>query len=120
MRYDLLLSIGSGTDVEEEKGNIPSSFELEQNVPNPFNPSTTIRFSVPEMHQGAHVELTIYDLLGQKVRTLMDASVEAGVLEATWDGKDEAGREVSSGVYFYKLAIDGGKWAETRKMVLIR
>ena len=120
MRYDLLLSVGSGTDVEEAHSNIPSSFELDQNIPNPFNPSTTIRFTVPEMHSGAHIELTIYDLLGQKVRTLMEGHVETGVIEAAWDGKDEAGRKVSSGVYFYELAIDGGGWTKTKKMALLR
>jgi sugar lactone lactonase YvrE len=106
---------------EEFHTKLPSAFTLSQNFPNPFNPSTSIRFSVPEMHRGAqHVELTIYDLLGQKVRTLMEGHVGAGVIEATWDGKDEVGREVSSGVYFYKLVIDDGKWTETRKMVLLR
>ena len=120
MRYDLLLSIGSETAVEEENRNIPLCFGLDQNFPNPFNPYTTIRFTVPEMSQGRNVNLTIYDLLGRKVRTLMDAQVGAGVVEVAWDGKDGAGKEVSSGVYFYQLTVDRGKRMETRKMVLIR
>ncbi|MFH1009562.1 MAG: T9SS type A sorting domain-containing protein, partial [Candidatus Latescibacterota bacterium] len=88
--------------------------------PNPFNPSTTIRFSVPDVHQGAHVELAIYDLLGQKVRTLVASPVETSGMEVAWDGRDDLVREVSSGVYLYRLTTEGGKWTDTRKMVLIR
>jgi len=120
MRYDLLLNIGSRTDVEERYRDIPSSFGLDQNFPNPFNPCTTIRFTVPEMSQGGNVNLTIYDLLGRKVRTLMDAQVGAGGYETAWDGKDGAGKVVSSGVYLYRLTVDGGRGTETRKMVLVR
>ena len=105
---------------EEFHTKPPSVFSLAQNYPNPFNPSTTISFTVPEMCRGAHVELTIYDLLGRKLRTLMDAHVEAGGMEVTWDGKDGVGWDVSSGVYFYRLTVGGEKWTETRKMVLIR
>jgi len=120
MRYDLLLNIGSGTDVEEAHSNIPAGFELDQNFPNPFNPSTTIRFTVPEVNSGANVELTVYDLLARKVRTLVDAQVGAGVVEVMWDGKDQFGRDVSSGVYFYRLGVNRGKWTKTRKMLLLR
>ena len=120
MRYDLLLDIGGRTDVEEIYRDIPLGFELDQNFPNPFNPCTTIRFTVPEMSQGGNVNLTIYDLLGRKVRTLMDAQVGAGGYETAWDGKDGAGKVVSSGVYLYRLTVDGGRGTETRKMVLVR
>ncbi|MFH1008056.1 MAG: DUF3160 domain-containing protein [Candidatus Latescibacterota bacterium] len=120
MRYDLVLSIGGGTDAEGPDDKVPSVFGLAQNVPNPFNPSTTIRFTVPETNSGTPVNLTIYDLLGQKVRTLMEGQVEAGGMAVTWNGRNDHGREVSSGVYLYRLTTEGGKWTETRKMVLIR
>ena len=112
--------VEAATDVEEEQVSCPTAFRLEQNFPNPFNPSTTIRFSVPEVRRGATVELTVYDLLGRKVRTLMDGQLETGMVEVTWDGKDEAGKGGSSGVYFCRIVVDGGKWTKTRKMLLLR
>ncbi|HID10800.1 MAG TPA: T9SS type A sorting domain-containing protein [Candidatus Latescibacteria bacterium] len=96
---------------------VPSDFALSQNYPNPFNLSTTIPFSCPE----AKVNLVIYDLLGRKVRTLVNGKLEGGKdYRVTWDGRDELGREVSSGIYLYRIDIDEGKWVKTKKMVLIR
>ena len=88
---------------------------LEQNVPNPFNPSTTIQFRVPD---AGFVKLAIYGIDGQLVRSLVARHVEAGVHEAVWDGRDDAGRAVASGVYVYRLTSDRG--VISRRMVLAR
>jgi hypothetical protein len=91
------------------------SAALEQNRPNPFNPSTTIRFVVPERE---HVSLAVYDASGRIVRRLLDETARAGVREVVWDGRDERGVAQSSGVYFYRLST--GKRVESRKMVLLK
>jgi hypothetical protein len=92
-----------------------ASTRLEQNSPNPFNPTTAIRFSLGSRE---NVTLAVYDLGGRLVRTLASGSREIGSHTVTWDGRDNAGRPVSSGVYFYRL--DAGKFSDTRKMVLLK
>ena len=94
----------------------PSAFALLQNYPNPFNPSTTIRFSVS---QGGSAMLEIYDLTGRHVRTLLSGEVAGGTHSAQWDGRDERGSSVGSGVYFYRLRL-GSKLESSRKMILMR
>jgi len=91
------------------------AFTLDQNVPNPFNPTTTIRFSLatPE-----HVTLNIYDVAGRRVRTLVNTSQSAGPHAVTWNGINDRGATVSSGIYFYRL--QAGSFAETHKMVLLK
>lgn len=86
-----------------------------RNYPNPFNPSTTIVFHLPE---AAHVDLDIYDAAGRHVRTLLNDHADAGRHEAVWNGTDDSGSAVASGVYFYRLEVDG--LALTRKIVLLR
>jgi len=93
----------------------PVEFALEQNAPNPFNPTTTIRFTVP---QSGPVNMTICTLTGQIVRTLVDGTVEAGAHHVLWDGRDALGREVSSGVYLYRLTSSQGTLV--RRMVCVR
>jgi hypothetical protein len=109
------------TTVEEE-GNaaIPNSFELSQNYPNPFNPATRIQFKVSSLKFGKPVRTTlkIYNILGQLVRTLVDEDKAPGNYEVIWDGKDDSGKEVSSGIYFYQLKTEG--YTGTKKMVLLR
>jgi len=95
--------------------NRPKHFELAQNYPNPFNPETQIRFLLPER---SFVTLTIYNNLGQVVRHLVSESRPAGAYVATWNGRDEMGQTVSSGVYFYELKA--GKFHQIRKMLLMR
>ncbi|RJR29141.1 MAG: T9SS C-terminal target domain-containing protein [Candidatus Latescibacterota bacterium] len=90
-------------------------FALEQNVPNPFNPSTRLRFSLAE---AGHVRLVVYDVLGRRVRTLLDRSLPADHYEIAWDGRNNDGVRVASGVYFCRL--ESGKSKATRKMVLLR
>ena len=97
-------------------------FSLAQNYPNPFNPSTTIRYELPAI---SSVTIKIYNILGQEVRTLVNQVQTAGQRSAIWDSKNNFGRVVSSGVYFYRIgatAVSGraGTFSLTKKMVLIR
>ena len=94
---------------------LPAVFELSQNYPNPFNPSTTIAFSLP---QASPVTLSIYDINGRKVQTLVDNAVPAGNHEVVWDGRDKNGAEVSSGIYFYR--IQAKNFVKEQKMILMR
>ena len=91
------------------------AFALEQNVPNPFNPSTSIAFAIPE---NADVSLAVYDVAGRLVRTLVEGRRRAAYYEVEWDATDNRGVPVASGVYFYRLVA--GKQTTTRKMVLIK
>jgi hypothetical protein len=93
----------------------PQTFRLMQNVPNPFNPATAIAFELPE---AIDVELAIYNLVGQKVRTLVREFRPAGRYQVEWDAKDDLGRDVSSGVYFYRF--QAGNFGATRRMLLVR
>jgi bacillopeptidase F len=94
---------------------VPGAFTLHPNTPNPFNPETNIAFT---LDQPAQVNLRIYNLLGQEVVTLLAASLPAGRFETTWNARDAQGREVATGVYFYRLQAGGG--TQTRKMLLLR
>ena len=96
---------------------LPKAFELSQNVPNPFNPSTTIRFSIPE-ERSLDVKLNVYNIRGVLVKTLVDDRRGAGVHVVQWDGRDNRGRPVASGVYFYR--IQAGEFVKIRKMVLLK
>jgi hypothetical protein len=91
------------------------TLRLQQNVPNPFNPSTAITYELPAP---GHVTLTIYNPLGQQVRTLVNATRAAGIETVTWNGADDAGRRVASGVYFYTL--NDGHVTRTRQMLLLK
>ena len=93
----------------------PSNFELYQNYPNPFNPATMIRFNLAHK---VKVKLEIFNLLGQRIKTLADADMAPGQHRLLWDGRSDAGLRVSSGVYFYRLKA--GDYVKSRKMVLIR
>lgn len=95
---------------------LPSDFELAQNYPNPFNPETKINFATPTRGE---VKLEVYNILGQKVKTLINGEVDAGYHQnVTWRGDNDAGAQVSSGVYFYKLTA--GDVVLTRKMMLMK
>ena len=88
---------------------------LEQNMPNPFNPSTTIKYAIA---RDENVSLVIYDVAGRQVRTLVDDRQRADVYKVTWDGINNNGQRVASGMYFYKLAA--GKFVQTKKMMLLK
>lgn len=92
-----------------------SDFRLEQNYPNPFNPTTTISYHLAET---VDVELNIYNLSGQRIRTLLSGRKEAGSHSLAWDGKNDVGDEVASGLYLYKLRA--GEFFQSHKMILIR
>ncbi len=94
----------------------PRVAALYQNHPNPFNPATHIRYDVPR--GGADVQLAIYDVSGRRVRTLVSGRQSEGEKSANWDGRDDAGAAVATGVYFYRATI--GSFASTRKMVLLK
>lgn len=103
-------------DIDEEETDIPSSFRVSQNYPNPFNPSTTIGFELPN---SGLVSVRIYNIMGQLVKTLSDnKSYEAGKHSIMWNGKNNNGEEVPSGVYFYR--ITSGNETQTKKMLLIK
>jgi len=95
---------------------LPRELVLHQNAPNPFNPTTIIRYDVPAGRNT--VSLKIYDVSGQFIRTLVDGKVPPGKRSETWDGRDLHGNAVSSGIYFYKL--ETGPKVLTRKMVLLK
>lgn len=108
--------LGATTGVEDDLDhNKTFSFRLFQNYPNPFNTSTVINYKLKE---DCHVKLNIYNLLGQKVRTLENGQRCKGHHSITWVGKDNRGKEVSSGIYFYQLRA--GDCKETRKLILIK
>lgn len=93
----------------------PQKFQLEQNYPNPFNPSTTIRYHLAEP---GHVQLAIYNLSGQQIRTLLDQRQLAGSYESTWDGADDNGLKVASGVYIYRIRTKSFHYS--RKLALVK
>ena len=108
----------SSVAIEPVTDNIPDKFNLEQNYPNPFNPSTNIPFTLAK---SAEVSLKIFNIIGQEVRTLVNGQRQAGQYTLQWDGKDDFGRSVASGIYFYKLSVSGGEnLTLTRKMILMK
>jgi|GEM_PF-1164882 len=99
----------------EEEEQIVNTFRLEQNYPNPFNPETSIRFQIPK---AIKTTLTIYNVLGQKVKTLVDSKLSAGTYTMRWKGVNDLGNRVGSGVYFYR--IEAGDFVKARKMLLVK
>ena len=131
IRIPLTLCIDTTTSVDLDEDQKPSTFILLQNYPNPFNPVTKIHYVVGGRQTKAAdsgrwtadgsftpVTLKIYNILGQKVRTLVDEPKRAGSHEVIWDGRDDQGKDVASGIYFYQLTA--GDYKKTKKMVLIR
>ncbi|MCK4224263.1 MAG: T9SS type A sorting domain-containing protein [candidate division Zixibacteria bacterium] len=102
-------------EIQGSDDSRPSEFFLSQNYPNPFNPATNFEFS---LSLSAHVKIDIFNIVGQKVRTLVDEEMKPGVYVADWDGKDENGKPVSSGIYFYRM--EAGEFSDMKKMVLVK
>ncbi len=98
-----------------ENGGVPTDFALNQNFPNPFNPSTTIKFGIP---QNEHVRVTVYTISGVEIKTLVDASMGAGNYSVVWDGTNAAGEHVASGMYLYR--IHAGSFTSVKKMVMLK
>ena len=103
------------SDVIELDNELPIQYSLAQNYPNPFNPTTVIRFSIP---QNSFVNLGVYNILGQKVRTLLSKEMNAGNFEITWNGENDFNEKLSSGIYFYR--IDAENFNQTKKMILLK
>jgi hypothetical protein len=93
----------------------PSTFQLDQNFPNPFNPETEITYHLPEQQE---ISLIVFNLIGQQVKTLVNTSQAAGSYSVAWDGTDRFGSKVPTGVYIYRL--QAGKFVESRKMMLVK
>lgn len=104
-----------GTDIDEDGDGLPDQFALAQNYPNPFNPTTEISFSLP---QSAPTNLTIYNVNGQQVATLVDNDLPAGDHVVQWDGRNGSSQAVATGVYFYRL--QAGDFNETKKMLMVK
>ncbi|UCF04982.1 MAG: choice-of-anchor D domain-containing protein, partial [bacterium] len=104
-----------GSTTGDEVPSVPKAFALYQNAPNPFNPTTTIRFDLP---RAVHVKLSVYNVKGELIATLVNQSMTEGRKEVAWSAKDNKGRAVSSGIYFYRLVA--GDFVQTKKMVLLR
>ncbi len=105
------------TSVEDDPG-LPTQFNLAQNYPNPFNPSTIINYSVPSSTNSVNVVLEVFNLLGQKVRTLVNEPKPSGSHGVQWDGKNDAGELLASGVYVYRLRA--GDFVASKKMAFVR
>ena len=114
VHYLTLARVTSG-ELTVASETLPTDFALHQSYPNPFNPQVTIQFDLPV---SCDVDLAIYDVLGRRVRTLVAGLQPAGSRTITWDGKDQNGSRVSSGIYFYRLTAGG--FVETKKMVLMK
>jgi hypothetical protein len=105
----------SVVEEEEEGSTTPKDFELYQSYPNPFNNETIIKY---DLLKSSQVSLSIYNLLGQKVKTLVNQRQEAGPKIIGWDGKDEKGKDLATGIYFYQLKT--GEVTQTKRMVLLK
>ena len=106
----------NGVALDYTDTEVPKVYSLAQNFPNPFNPSTRIQFALPVK---GHVSLKIYNVGGQLVKTMQDGVMDAGSHELTWDGSNNLGSNVASGVYFYKINA-GDNYENMKKMVLLR
>ena len=107
------------TDVEDYNAVTPKKYKLDNAYPNPFNPSTTIQYYIPE---AAHVRLSIYNALGQLIKTLVDEEKEKGIHIIKWDGRNQFGNVVSSGIYFYRFEAKGKEGGKiiSKKMILLK
>ena len=109
-----VISIGAITDVEDSD-KIGNTIHLHQNYPNPFNPETRIKF---ELNENIHASLKIYSINGEEIKTIANEFLNAGFHEYLWDGTDNKGNSVSSGVYIYRLS--GADYSQQKKMLLLR
>ena len=100
----------------EDGAELPTAFELKQNYPNPFNPTTTISYSVPE---ASEVVIGIYNLLGQEIRSLSNGEHQPGVYTTMWDGLNQNGVRVESGIYIYRMSSSAG-FSATKKLVMLK
>ena len=105
------------TAVEQMFDATPEGFALQQNFPNPFNPETRIQYELPVDGQ---VQLNVYNATGQRVRSLLEGQQSSGLYLQRWDGRDDAGRQVASGTYVYRLEMPAVGLSQTRTMSVVR
>jgi len=107
------------TKLEPVTGNIPQTFALEQNVPNPFNPTTKITFDIPQRLKAAsNVTVTVSNIVGQKIATLFNGSVAPGSYTVEWNGRNSVGQLMPSGIYIYTIKADG--FSASKRMTLVK
>ncbi|MEW5799090.1 MAG: cohesin domain-containing protein [Bacteroidota bacterium] len=111
--YGMMIQILTGVGGQPDQ--LPTAFALDQNFPNPFNPATTIRFALPN---DAGVTLKVYDMLGREIRSLVNTKMNAGFHEVQWNGRNNLGSQVASGMYIYR--IEAGSFVSTKKMMLLK
>ena len=109
------VTVDGETPVPEESRPLPETFALKQNHPNPFNPETHIEYHLPRQ---AQVRITVYDIAGRKIRTLLNERQDAGVQTVMWNGRDDQGKKVTSGIYICRLTA--ADYSETMKMILVQ
>ena len=114
---DGLFEVSPGSDVEDENEfpGRPTKLTLFQNYPNPFNPTTVIQYA---LSHNTEVDITIYNISGQKIKTLVKHKEESGYQQVIWDGRNDEGKQVASGIYFYRLKA--GAFTLTKRMLLLR
>jgi len=120
--YNITVTRDSLTSVNSQSAEVPSSFLLKQNFPNPFNGETNIIYSLPENRK---VELTVYDILGTEIITLVNDFQAAGKFNVTWNGKNSYGTPMPSGIYFYRITAYRGEnrrnlWMDAKAMVYLK
>jgi hypothetical protein len=111
----IIADINIISNVFKSDSNVPVKFALSQNYPNPFNPTTNIQFNIAKSE---NVKLVVFNILGQKIATLVNGEMKAGTYTATWNGKDEFGNSVASGIYFYRF--ESQSFNSTKKMILMK
>ena len=114
--YEVQL-LGSGYEPTGTGTELPLITEVKQNYPNPFNPETTISFSISEVN-GEAVKLEIYNIRGQLIKSIINERIDAGYHNVIWNGENNIGQKVASGIYFYKFKA--GDYQKIRKMLLIK
>jgi hypothetical protein len=114
MEVDYVRAYETST-LSNQAETVPDHLGLLQNYPNPFNPVTTLRYDLPE---NCHVNITIYDMLGRKVKTLINQTQNAGYRSIVWNATNDYGKPVSAGIYLYQ--IQAGEYISTKKMVLLK
>jgi len=99
----------------KKESSLPTEYALSQNFPNPFNPTTTIAYSIPE---NSEVKLTIYNLTGRRIIDLVQGQINAGIYSVNWDGINDTGHPVSSGLYLYTIETDN--FRAMKKMIYMK
>ena len=110
-----MTDLPTALDDQKQVNNMPVDYKLENAYPNPFNPTTTIRYSIPVSN---NVKIEVYNIMGQKVRTLVNQYKTAGTYSVTWDAKDEAGVKVATGMYFYRM--QASHFQTVKKIILMK